>query len=268
MPLPIDLVLVRHGESEGNVANKRDRAGDPSLLTESHRARHTSTYRLTENGIKQAKAAGQWIRKSIPGSFDHFLTSPFVRARETAAYLDLPNAAWEVDPYLVERDHGELDGLSQAEKLDKFGPDKVREILHNFYRKAPNGESRLDIGLRWDRVMLSLSKRHSEHRVIIVAHETIIESGLIRRLHWSVEQFQQWKEANDPKTKIHNCQVIHFTRRNPETGQVIDKVRWWRSVCPWQPELTPGSWQPIVPHQYSSKELLDQVKQYKRLISK
>ncbi len=268
MSLPIDLVLVRHGESEGNLAAKLDRAGDSHLLTAEHKGRHQSEYRLTNNGIKQAKAAGKWLRENFEGEFDFFLTSSFIRALETAAYLDLPGAAWDVDPYLVERDSGDMTGLSQLERIERYGKDYIKEYVHHFYRKTPNGESRLDLGLRWDRIMLSLSQRHSEHRVVIVAHETIIESGLIRRLHWSIEEFYKWKELNDPKTKVHNCQIIHFTRRNPETGQVIDKVRWWRSVCPWQLELTPGHWQKIEPHRYSSKDLLDQAKKYPRYIAK
>ncbi len=267
MPLPIDLFLVRHGESEGNIAHKRDRAGDSSLLTDEHRARHSSTYRLTDRGIEQARAAGAWIRNNFEGSFDHFLTSPFLRARETAAHMNLPGAAWEMDPYLVERDHGELDGLSQAERLEKFGAGRLQEMLHSFYRKAPNGESRLDIGLRWDRIMLSLSQRHPEHRVVIVAHETIIESGLIRRLHWTIEEFYEWKERNDPREKVNNCQVIHFSRRNPETGQVIDKVRWWRSACPWDLSLANGGWQQINARRFTSSELLEQVERHPRLIN-
>lgn len=266
MPLPIDMVLVRHGESESNYANKADRRGDTRLLTQEHLARHSSTYRLTDLGIKQAKAAGHWLRENTQG-FDYCLTSAFARAQETAAYLNLPRAAWEVDPYLVERDHGELEGLKHGERVERFGANYASDILHSFYKRPPNGESRLDLGLRWDRIMLSLSQRHEHDRVIIVAHETIIECGLIRRLHWTVDEFFQWKEQNDPATKIHNCQIIHFTRRNLVTGQIISHVRWWRTICPWDLTITNSDWQPIVPRRFNRRQLLDQVAKYPRLIN-
>jgi len=268
MPLPIDLVLVRHGESESNLANSLDRKGDSRYMTEAHKSKHTSEYRLTNKGIKQAKAAGQWLRKNIDGQFDFYLTSDFARAKETAAYLDLPGAEWEIDPYLVERDHGEMDGLSNTEKEVLYGKDYRNRYIHNFYRRPPNGESRLDLSLRWDRIMLSLSQRHAEHRVIIVAHQSIIESGLIRRLHWTIEDFHNWKKKRDPKTDINNCQIIHFTRRNPETGQVIERIRWWRTVCPWDKARSDGKWRPIIAKKYTSKELLKMVQAYERLIGK
>lgn len=267
MPLPIDLVLVRHGESEGNVANRQDRAGDSSLLTTEHRNRHNSTWRLTDRGIIQAQKAGEWIRKNIKGKFDHYLTSAFVRARETAGYLNLPEANWEIDPYLIERDHGDLDGMTQAQKEEKFGENLARRAMQEFYWRPPNGETRLEAGLRWDRIMQSLSIRHHDHRVIIVAHETLIEAGLIRRLHWTVEEFCQWKEANNPETKINNCQIIHFSRRDPKTQKIHEGVRWWRTVCPWDLSITDSSWKQIEKRRFSNKELLYQARQYDRLIS-
>lgn len=33
MPMPEELYLVRHGESEGSLVNRRSRAGDDSLFT-------------------------------------------------------------------------------------------------------------------------------------------------------------------------------------------------------------------------------------------
>lgn len=59
--LPIDIVLVRHGESEGNYAQERSKKGDQSFWTEQFRRRHTSKYRLTSLGRKQAHIAGEWV---------------------------------------------------------------------------------------------------------------------------------------------------------------------------------------------------------------
>lgn len=43
--LPIDIVLVRHGESEGNIAQDLSKIGDDSLWTSEFSQRHTSNYR-------------------------------------------------------------------------------------------------------------------------------------------------------------------------------------------------------------------------------
>lgn len=268
MPLPIDIVLVRHGESEGNLATKKDYAGDARAITSNeHKDRHTSTYRLTDEGIRQAGHAGAWIRKHIPGQFDHYLVSPFARAIETAGYLDLPGAMWEIDPYLIERDQGDLDGTSRAEREKYYSHNLNRRALQEFYWRPPNGETRIDAGMRWDRIMGSLRERHAEHRVIIVAHATLIEAGLIRRLHWTVDEFCRWKEQEDEATKVHNCQVIHFSRRDPKTGRIAQSVRWWRTVCPWDTSRTSDEWRQIEKKTFTSSELLDIANQFPRVIS-
>ncbi len=56
--LPYELILVRHGESEGNLAQARSKRGDMSAYTPEFRRKHSSSYRLTDKGIMQAKLAG------------------------------------------------------------------------------------------------------------------------------------------------------------------------------------------------------------------
>ena len=59
-----DLVLSRHGESEGNVARQRSIEGDDSLFHGEFQHRHSSSWRLTDRGRRQAAAAGDWLRKN------------------------------------------------------------------------------------------------------------------------------------------------------------------------------------------------------------
>ena len=60
--LPIDLVIIRHGESEGNLAKK-------NLKHEKLSKRHTSKYRLTDNGRYQSITAGKWIKNNITKNY-------------------------------------------------------------------------------------------------------------------------------------------------------------------------------------------------------
>jgi hypothetical protein len=48
MGMPANLVLVRHGESEGNIATALSKKGDNSMFTEAFLNRHSSTWRLTD----------------------------------------------------------------------------------------------------------------------------------------------------------------------------------------------------------------------------
>jgi len=47
MTLPINLVLVRHGQSEGNLAKRRSEAGEHGDIDRVFANRHTSQLRLT-----------------------------------------------------------------------------------------------------------------------------------------------------------------------------------------------------------------------------
>jgi probable phosphoglycerate mutase len=95
------LVLVRHGQSEGNLAG--------ALL-----GRRDAP--LTELGRRQARATGQFLRETGLRP-DVICSSPLVRARHTAeiicAELARVGTAPEVveEPRIVEVDYGELEGI-------------------------------------------------------------------------------------------------------------------------------------------------------------
>ena len=85
-----ELVLVRHGESEGNVAYQRSKMGDASMYSGEFLRRHSGQWRLTDQGIEQAEAAGAWLRAHYPEGFERLYVSEYLRAKETAGHLNLP----------------------------------------------------------------------------------------------------------------------------------------------------------------------------------
>jgi len=98
------FVFLRHGESVGNAEARWQGQSD---------------YVLTEKGRAQAQALAKcW--KSENMKFDLVISSPLMRARETAeivaSYLD---AKVELDPILLERNIGEMEGLT-AEEVRKM----------------------------------------------------------------------------------------------------------------------------------------------------
>ena len=98
------FVFLRHGESVGNAAARWQGQSD---------------YMLTERGRAQAQAlAKRW--KSEGMKFDLVISSPLVRAKETAEIIaSFLDAKVELDPILLERDIGEMEGLT-AEEVRKM----------------------------------------------------------------------------------------------------------------------------------------------------
>ena len=130
--LPLDLVLVRHGESEGNIAVDASKGGDNSIFTPEFRNRHSREFRLTDKGIAQAKAAGEWLRTNVPFPFTYFCVSDYIRAKETAALLALPDARWKDEFYLRERDRGLIDNIPRDEERTEFPREHAQYLLDRF----------------------------------------------------------------------------------------------------------------------------------------
>jgi broad specificity phosphatase PhoE len=94
------FVFLRHGESIGNVESRWQGQSD---------------YPLTEKGRAQAHAlAKRWQEENA--KFDLAITSPLVRARETAEIVaSALNVKVEADPIWMERNVGEMTGLTAEE---------------------------------------------------------------------------------------------------------------------------------------------------------
>jgi 2,3-bisphosphoglycerate-dependent phosphoglycerate mutase len=108
------LVLIRHGESEWNKENRFTGWKDVDL---------------SEQGIKEAKSAGQ-VLKSEGFTFDMAFTSVLKRAIRTLwITLDGLDLMWIPvirSWQLNERHYGALQGLNKSETAAKFGEDQVK----------------------------------------------------------------------------------------------------------------------------------------------
>lgn len=95
-----NFVFLRHGESIGNAESRWQGQSD---------------YPLTDKGRKQAGAlAARW--KSEAAKFDLIISSPLIRAKETAEIIaSALDAKIELDPLLLERNIGEMEGLTMEE---------------------------------------------------------------------------------------------------------------------------------------------------------
>ena len=80
----LELCLVRHGQSEGNVAYAKSVRGDNSLYSGEFLNRHSSLWRLTDRGRREAAEAGRWLRRH-GDTFDAYYTSEFLRVAASPA---------------------------------------------------------------------------------------------------------------------------------------------------------------------------------------
>lgn len=250
--MPNHLVLVRHGESEGNVANKHSKKGDDQDYTKKFRYRHSSLWRLTDLGIQQAKAAGQWINDNLTTNFNRYYASEYLRAMETASYLNLPNAEWYVDFYLREREWGDMDVLTFKECKEQFADSIAFRERDPFYWTSPNGESMAQLCLRVDRILDTLHRECEGKKVIIVGHGEVMWAFMVRLERMTQQRFIELDQSKNPHDRIHNCQILHYSRVNPDTQEISPYLSWKRSICPWDPSLSSNDWQQIYRTRYSN----------------
>ena len=261
MTMPIETIFVRHGESKGNVANRLSRQGDSSLFTEEFRARHSSNLRLSARGRDQAVIAGQWLKREFfnPYGFDRHWVSTYIRAKETAGLLDLPDASWYEDFNLREREWGELDTMPDDERREKFSQAMAMQLTEPFLWRPLNGESIAELCLRERIVLDTLHRECSDKRVVIVCHGEVMWAYRVILERISPDRYKELDVSQDPFNRIHNCQILHYTRRNPTNGQIVPYPTWFRSVCPWDLSLSLNQWQEIKRPKYSNADLLKSV---------
>jgi broad specificity phosphatase PhoE len=267
MAMPNRLVEVRHGESEGNVATRGGKKGDFSLFTDEFRERPGHDWRLTPKGVEQAQAAGRWIQRFVLGEgeqFDKFYVSPHRRTRETAGNLALNNALWLKVPRLRERDWGDIENISRQEFAEKYPDSAHKKEIDSLYWRPPGGESIAQVGeTRVQRFFETLHREAAEQNVIAVTHGEFIWAT---RFELERMDHERWAiSEKDAAQKIKNCQVVEWSRLDPETGAQSPKILWVRSVCPWETPDSPGEWQHIERRGYTSEELLTEVELLPRL---
>jgi probable phosphoglycerate mutase len=144
------LILIRHGESEGN----RDR-----VFT------LTPAVPLTDRGREQVRAAGRWIAGRYAPQ--RIVASPFVRARQTAEELaTILGLAVEIEDDLRERSYGELAGQPYSILQDRTDFDPSRYWVW----RPPGGETLVEVARRAGAVLDRLASATPEDDIVVVSH--------------------------------------------------------------------------------------------------
>jgi len=213
---PNAVWIVRHGESAGNVAREAaEAAGHASIDI---RMRDVDVP-LSTLGERQAAALGRWFGQMPPEQRPTVvLTSPYLRARETAALLlraaGIEPDAHVVDERLREREFGILDRLTRVGIQQQF-PDQAEfyRLLGKFYHRPPGGESWCDVILRLRSVIDTLSRDYCEERVLIVVHQVVVLCFRYLLECMTEEEILAIDRARD----VANCSVTSY-RFDPDQG--------------------------------------------------
>jgi broad specificity phosphatase PhoE len=239
---PASLLIVRHGESAGNVAREIAEANDHPFIDIAHRDMDVP---LSELGERQARAVGAWLATLRRRTPSVVLASPYVRAERTAsialatAVIDLPVV---LDERLREREFGVLDRLTKAGIAARY-PEQVeaRSRIGKFYHRPPGGESWCDVALRVRSMLDTVSREHSGERVLIVAHQVVVM--MFRYVIENLTEAEVLRISRE--VELANCSVTTFQldRHNPQ-GMTLEK---FNEVFPLEVADAPVTHEPDVP---------------------
>ena len=209
MGRPKYILLVRHGESEGNCDKSVNR------VTPNHKVV------LTQNGHYQATSAGivlkDFLQQDMFQDPDEqgrncksilFYTSPYLRARQTCNDIiegikDLPGVDYQIreEPRMREQDFGNFQ--STPEQMEKIWEERAH-YGHFFYR-IPHGESAADVYDRIASFNESLFRQFQlddfPNILILVTHGIWARVFLMKWFRWSYEEFESLRN-------IPHCQYL------------------------------------------------------------
>jgi broad specificity phosphatase PhoE len=145
------LILVRHGESEGNITR---------IFTTT-----PVTLALTERGREQAREAAQVIRRLANPS--RVFASIYARARDTGRIIaDELGLPFEIRENLHERETGEYAGKPYESIFEAEGYDHAQPWMW----VPPGGESYVHVRNRIGPVLDELKARFPSDDVVVVSH--------------------------------------------------------------------------------------------------
>ena len=162
---PTSTLLLRHGETP--LSTERRFAGRGDIP-------------LTEAGLAQAEAAA--ARLAARGNIDVIVTSPLLRARQTAeAVAKATGAPLQVEDGLAETDFGKWEGMTFAE-IQKRWPDELAAWLASVDVAPPGGESFAAVTRRVVAALDRLLAAHALKTLVLVSHVTPIKTLACRAM--------------------------------------------------------------------------------------
>lgn len=210
MNWPKRVVLVRHGESEGNIKSPND-------ISFNNKANHE--FVLTDKGKQQALIAGKYLREKY-GEFDSYFCSTFRRTQETLSLL-YPEVSPIVDSRLNEWWRGIWHTMS-PEKILTLYPEEhlIRKREGEYHYRPPGGQSCQDVELMIHSFIQSLGSDYLDKTVLISAH------GKWMLLFWRIilNRHPREVESRFKESGYKNCTIVTYESDGKTLNLVGEKV--------------------------------------------
>jgi broad specificity phosphatase PhoE len=205
-----ELLLIRHGESQGNVAAAEAHASGAHEIDVPAR---DADIDLSDRGRQQATAAGAAVAAMVEATLPQVVAvSPYVRARETArlacaeAGLDLPA---RIDERLRDRELGVLDRLTFAGVEARYPEEAERRRWQGkFYHRPAGGESWADVALRLRAWLADADREFPAGRLLVVSHDIVI--ALLRYVCEGLDEAEVLEMAHS--TPVRNASLSRLVR--------------------------------------------------------
>ncbi|KAK7398357.1 hypothetical protein QQX98_012272 [Neonectria punicea] len=226
MAKPRLIILVRHGQSEGNKNR------DIHQTIPDHRVK------LTAEGWNQAHDAGRRLRNLLrPDDTLQVFTSPYRRTRETTEGIlatltsDDPdpspfrrsNIKVYEEPRLREQDFGNFQPCSA--EMERMWQERA-DYGHFFYR-IPNGESAADAYDRVSGFNESLWRQFGEDDFasvcVLVTHGLMSRVFLMKWYHFTVEYFEDLRNIN-------HCEFLKMRKQDNGKYLLENNLRTWSEL--------------------------------------
>ena len=164
------IYLIRHGETDWNHQKRRQGRRDVPL---------------NDQGREQMRRCGELI-EGLPA--DAIITSPLSRAVESAEILaecmGLAPDSIVADEGLIERDFGDVDGMTKAE-LKAYRARGGNEHQEPLYR----------VRERMMRSILTYARKNDKQHIVLISHSAAIKSVFVRLYGKPELQRKQTKNA-------------------------------------------------------------------------
>jgi len=237
---PQKLWLVRHGQSQGNVArDAADEAGSHEIDIDMRDV----DVPLSMLGFEQAEAAGRWFAE-LPHDErpEIILSSPYVRARQTAEAICKAGALSEgpartiVDERLREREFGIFDRLTTLGIRERFPEEAAhRRRLGKFYHRPPGGESWADVILRLRSMLNTINLHYCDRRVLVVCHQVVVLC-----FRYILEELDEAAILSiDKQADVLNCGICAYDFDADAEGLCVPMLSLWNHGAPLEDENAP-----------------------------
>lgn len=227
---PSLIVLVRHGESEGNKYGRRHMA--QVMKKPSYK------FALTPLGERQARETSAYLEKRFGlDSFDAYLTSTYTRAQQTfeTIFRGKRKNGEEITPLIDARINEITRGyasLVSDEELFTMHPQEVKTLaLNGWFHNIPLcGQSCVQVEHIIHSFLAYLREGCGGKRVIIVGHGTWINLCCRVLINRSVAEAERLHTSGF----YHNCGVTVFERTSEGGIELTEEnIKVWK-----EPEMT------------------------------